>query len=497
MYSNQRFRLWTTLQKLAGNLGPFVKIVSFLGRGLKGLGFVTVNAQACICNRVYGYGGSSNLVAFCSTGSVSKCGIVDSEKQPIKREISPEPDSSPPCPKISIHDYYLSSVSSTSSTHLDSAPVLGGSGLRPSLTLAPTLEAPLLFSLLVFFCSSAAFVLPIATLFLCAPSLERSSVSGVSPLVMDLRRDGFWRRCRRSRRLGFWRRSLKPLLEFGCAWRRESSLCSDLISGLLDLRGSSVCLRHWGIGALSSSVASLTEGGGVYLFLRWWLVVQRCGVGVGRLWSLRDVAATSLLFGLLSSRLVIHNRSLKLCRLVSLVFARVLFGSIARVTLFSNTAFGDDAQGSVWSAGLLGIVGGSIRCCAHPSAVASPWLLMVVSVALMLLAGLRAVQVLVQRSTCSRLLAYRSWFGSHCVSKPLASQGAFEDCIAGLGAIFNGLCFISLLHMCLCVMTVTISKSSSRASYPKDVTEIPGIRGNEVNFTFPWSTSKGITALDS
>ncbi|KAF3510504.1 hypothetical protein F2Q69_00009208 [Brassica cretica] len=43
---------------------------------------------------------------------------VDSEKQPIKREISPESDSSPPCPKISIHDYYLSSVSSTSSTRI-------------------------------------------------------------------------------------------------------------------------------------------------------------------------------------------------------------------------------------------------------------------------------------------------------------------------------------------------------------------------------------------
>ncbi|KAF2578749.1 hypothetical protein F2Q68_00006285 [Brassica cretica] len=163
--------------------------------------------------------------------------------------------------------------------------------------------------------------------------------------------------------------------------------------------------------------------------------------------------------------------------------------------LFSNTAFGDDAQGSVWSAGLLGIVGSSIRCCAHPSAVASPWLLMVVSVVLMLLAGLRAVQVLVQQSTCSRLLAYRSWFGGHRVSKPLASQGAFEDCIEGLGEIFNGLCSISLLHLCLCVMTVTVIRS--RASYPRDVTEIPGIRGNEVNLTFPWSTSKGITALDS
>ncbi|CAG7895178.1 unnamed protein product [Brassica rapa] len=138
-----------------------------------------------------------------------------------------------------------------------------------------------------------------------------------------------------------------------------------------------------------------------------------------------------------------------------------------KMGLFSKTAFGDDAQGSVWSAGLLGIVGGSIRCCAHPSAVASPWLLMVVSVALMLLAGLRAVQVLVQRSTCSRLLAYRSWFGGHRVSKPLAGRGAFEDCIEGLRAIFN------------------------------DVTEIPGIRGNEVNLTFPWSTSKGRTALDS
>ncbi|CAN6900497.1 unnamed protein product, partial [Brassica oleracea] len=124
------------------------------------------------------------------------------------------------------------------------------------------------------------------------------------------------------------------------------------------------------------------------------------------------------------------------------------------VLMFSNTAFGDDAQGSVWYVGLLGIVGGSIRCCAHPSVVSSPWLLMVVSVALMLLAGLRAVQVLVQRSTCSRLLAYRSWFGGHRVSKPLAGQGAFEDCIEGLRAIFN------------------------------DVTEIPGIRSNEVNLTF-------------
>lgn len=113
----------------------------------------------------------------------------------------------------------------------------------------------------------------------------------------------------------------------------------------------------------------------------------------------------------------------------------------------------------MWSAGLLGIVGGSIRCCAHPSAVASPWLLMVVSVALMLLAGLRAVQVLVQRSTCSRLLAYRSWFGGHRVSKPLAGRGAFEDCIEGLRAIFNGMCSISLLHLCLCVLTVTVIRS--------------------------------------
>ncbi|CAN6842555.1 unnamed protein product [Brassica oleracea] len=86
----------------------------------------------------------------------------------------------------------------------------------------------------------------------------------------------------------------------------------------------------------------------------------------------------------------------------------------------------------------------------------------------MLLAGPRAVQVLVQRSTCSRLLAYRSWFGGHRVSKPLAGRGAFEDCIEGLGAIFNGMCSISLLHLC-----------------------------NEVNLTFVWSTSKGRTALDS
>ncbi|CAF2114360.1 unnamed protein product [Brassica napus] len=115
--------------------------------------------------------------------------------------------------------------------------------------------------------------------------------------------------------------------------------------------------------------------------------------------------------------------------------------------MFSNTAFGDDAQGSVWSVGLLGIVGGSIRCCAHPSAVASPWLLMVVSVALMLLAGL---------------------------SSSSGSRAAVN--------LFPTSCLPILVW---------------RASYPRDVTEIPGIRGNEVNLTFPWSTSKGITALDS
>ncbi|KAH0894376.1 hypothetical protein HID58_056805 [Brassica napus] len=417
MYSNQRFRLWTTLQKLAGNLGPFVKIVSFLGRGLKGLGFVTVNAQACICNRVYGYGGSSNLVAFCSTD-------------------------------------------------LDSAPVLGGSGLRPSLTLAPTLEAPLLFSLLVFFCSSAAFVLlsppcfSVFEAFLEAPSLERSSVSGVSPLVMDLRRDGSGARCRRSRRLGFWRRSLKPLLEFGCAWRRESSLCSDLISGLLDLRGSSVCLRHWGIGALSSSVASLTEGGGVYLFLRWWLVV---GPEVW-CWCWSSMVTPRRCCDLPPFCLYLPGFLPYLGFLTRRLEMMLKAPCGLRVSLVSSVA----------PSGVAHI----------PVLWASPWLLMVVSVALMLLAGLRAVQVLVQRSTCSRLLAYRSWFGSHCVSKPLASQGAFEDCIAGLGAIFNGLCFISLLHMCLCVMTVTVIRSQKvhrELATPKTSRKfLRGIRGNEV-----------------
>ncbi|CAN6900897.1 unnamed protein product [Brassica oleracea] len=83
------------------------------------------------------------------------------------------------------------------------------------------------------------------------------------------------------------------------------------------------------------------------------------------------------------------------------------------VLMFSNTAFGDDAQGSVWSVGLLGIVGGSIRCCAHPSAVASPWLLMVVSVALMLLAGLSSssgsrAAVNLFPTSCLPILVWRS-----------------------------------------------------------------------------------------
>ncbi|KAH0840814.1 hypothetical protein HID58_007152 [Brassica napus] len=340
-----------------------------------------------------------------------------------------------------------SSLTLAPPSDLDSAPVLGGSGLRPALTLAPTPEAPLLFFLLVFLlllrCSRLPYRLACFSVFeafLEAPSLERSSVSG-SWIYGAMGSGGT---VGGVGVLGFWRRSLKPLLEFGCAWRREPGLCSDLISGFLDLRlrfdypflgvlvkVSSVCLRQWGIGAPSSSVASLTEGGGV----------QRRGVGVGRLWSLQDVAATSLLFGLFSSRLVVQNRSLKLCRPVSLVFARVLFGSIAPL---SPVAICD-----IVSLPVLGFLRRRL--------------------AMMLKApcGLRAVQVLVQRSTCSRLLAYRSWFGGHRVSKPLAGRGAFEDCIEGLRAIFN------------------------------DVTEIPGIRGNEVNLTFPWSTSKGRTALDS
>ena len=100
-----------------------------------------------------------------------------------------------------------SSLTLAPPSDLDSAPVLGGSGLRPALTLAPTPEAPLLFFLLVFLlllrCSRLPYRLACFSVFeafLEAPSLERSSVSGVSPLVMDLRRDGFWRHCRRSRR---------------------------------------------------------------------------------------------------------------------------------------------------------------------------------------------------------------------------------------------------------------------------------------------------------
>ncbi|CDY59750.1 BnaC08g49260D [Brassica napus] len=48
----------------------------------------------------------------------------------------------------------------------------------------------------------------------------------------------------------------------------------------------------------------------------------------------------------------------------------------------------------------------------------------------------------------------------------------------------------------LCGLWVSLVSSGVEAIF-NDVTEIPGIRGNEVNLTFPWSTSKGITALDS
>ena len=117
----------------------------------------------------------------------------------------------------------------------------GARGLRPSFGahISPDAGGSSPRFLLLLRCFRPSYRLACFSVFeafLEASSLERSSVSGVSPLIMDLRRDGFWRCCRRSRRLGFWRRSLEPLLEFGCAWRRESGLCSNLISGFLDLR---------------------------------------------------------------------------------------------------------------------------------------------------------------------------------------------------------------------------------------------------------------------
>lgn len=121
------------------------------------------------------------------------------------------------------------------------------------------------------------------------------------------------------------------------------------------------------------------------------------GVSVGRLWPLWDATETSLLSGCSLPHSCFKNQPLKLRRLVSLVFACVLFGSIATlspvaiydsskltVLRFPKTAFGDDAQGSMWSTGFLGIVCDSIWRFAHSSAVASSWLLTVVFVALML-----------------------------------------------------------------------------------------------------------------
>ncbi|KAJ4913906.1 Uncharacterized protein Rs2_08527 [Raphanus sativus] len=101
------------------------------------------------------------------------------------------------------------------------------------------------------------------------------------------------------------------------------------------------------------------------------------------------------------------------------------------------TAFGDDAQGSVLSADLVGIIGGSIRCFAHPDAVFKQFMF-----------------------TCSSQFV------------PVFLLTAIE----GLRAIFFGYVFyfpassVSVLND---GDGYKISKSSSRVSYSGDVTEFP------------------------
>ncbi|KAH0896930.1 LOW QUALITY PROTEIN: hypothetical protein HID58_046498 [Brassica napus] len=181
------------------------------------------------------------------------------------------------------------------------------------------------------------------------------------------------------------------------------------------------------LGALSSSVASLTEGGGVYLFLRWWLVV------VLEVWCW------------CRSSMVTPRRR---CDLPP--FQLVLFPARDSESIFEalSTGFFGLCSCAFWFDCSV-VTGRNLRHLAMMlKAPCGLRVFLVSSVApsgvahipvLWLPLGPRAVQVLVQRSTCSRLLAYRSWFGGHRVSKPLAGRGAFEDCIEGLGAIFNGI----------------------------------------------------------
>lgn len=154
----------------------------------------------------------------------------------------------------------------------------------------------------------------------------------------------------------------------------------------------SVWLRHWCIRVFSSSIVSLTEGGGVYLFLRWWFVAVpaawcQCWSSMAALRRCCDLPP----FRLFSSRFVFQEPTfeasstglLGLCSCAlwfdcSVVTGCSLDSNKLTVLRFPKTAFGDDARGSVWSADLVGIIGGSIRCFAHPSAVASTWLLTVV-----------------------------------------------------------------------------------------------------------------------
>ncbi|KAJ4886841.1 Uncharacterized protein Rs2_26589 [Raphanus sativus] len=125
-------------------------------------------------------------------------------------------------------------------------------------------------------------------------------------------------------------------------------------------------------------------------------------------------------FRLFSSRLVFQEPTFEasstgflglcLCAFFGLIAllspVAVYDSSKLTVLRFSKTAFGDDAQGSVLSADLVGIIGGSIRCFAHPDAVASIWFAHSSVVALMLICRSSS-------SSCSRVAV--NSFPSSCL----------------------------------------------------------------------------------
>ncbi|KAG2322728.1 hypothetical protein Bca52824_015941 [Brassica carinata] len=150
-----------------------------------------------------------------------------------------------------------------------------------------------------------------------------------------------------------------------------------------------VCIVAAKAAVLSPSPRCLGKGGGSWQFLR-------RGVSVGA-----SMALTRRCCDLPPSG----------CSLPGSCFKNRLLKFHDRLPWFPKAAIGDDARGSVWSADLVGIIGGSIRC-RTSGVVASTWLLRGSVVALMLLcrssssSGSRSGQLV--PSSCLPLLAGRS-----------------------------------------------------------------------------------------